>query len=128
MPVFVIKAEDHRISSRKHNSATEYRPLDKRFIPDDDNDCAGLADGLPLAIGARVMLRRNVLTKDSLVNGAMGTVQGFEFDEDSKPKVAFVKFDNIRVGKITRSNSYRSSLCANKKGVCCLHGKRRCFS
>ena len=42
-----------------------------------NNDCnrtAGLEAKLSLAVGARVMLRRNIHTKRGLVNGALGTV------------------------------------------------------
>ena len=34
---------------------------------------------MQVAIGARVMLRRNVCTEDGLVNGAMGLVVGYEW-------------------------------------------------
>ena len=40
----------------------------------DCNMTAGLEARLSLAVGARVMLRRNIDTKAGLVNGAIGTV------------------------------------------------------
>ena len=40
----------------------------------DCNLTAGLEAKLILAVGARVMLRRNINTKSGLVNGAIGTV------------------------------------------------------
>ena len=40
----------------------------------DNNLTAGLESELMLAVGARVMLRRNIDTKHGLVNGAIGTV------------------------------------------------------
>ena len=40
----------------------------------DCNMTSGLEAKLSLAVGARVMLRRNVNTKTRLVNGAVGTV------------------------------------------------------
>ena len=46
--------------------------LDK--LNSDCNKTAGLEAKLSLAVGARVMLRRNLDTKSGLVNGAMGTV------------------------------------------------------
>ena len=41
-----------------------------QYIPCDDNDCAALPHMLKLAVGAKVMLRRNILCEDGLVNGA----------------------------------------------------------
>ena len=57
-----------------------------------NNDCnmtAGLEAKLVLAIGARVMLRRNIDTTIGLVNGAIGTVLCI-----SKEQIK-VKFDHI---------------------------------
>ena len=62
---------DETISIRKCNKK-ESEQLDK--LNSDCNKTAGLEAKLSLAVGARVMLRRNLDTKSGLVNGAMGTV------------------------------------------------------
>ena len=58
----------------------------------DCNKTAGLEAKLSLAVGARVMLRRNLDTKSGLVNGAMGTVMCItsqhvtvQFDHTTQP-------------------------------------------
>lgn len=63
-------------------------------------------------MGARIMLRRNVCTTvtDGLVNGAMGTVVGFEWPEghrtaNSQPSGISVLFDNCKVGRMTRNST-----------------------
>ena len=43
-------------------------------LNNDSNCTDGLEAELTLAVGARVMLRRNIDTKQGLVNGAIGTV------------------------------------------------------
>ena len=57
-----------------------------------NNDCnrtAGLEAKLSLAVGARVMLRRNINTKRGLVNGAIGTVISIV------PNRVTVQFDHV---------------------------------
>ena len=57
-----------------------------------NNDCnmtAGLEAILMMAVGARVMLRRNIDTKIGLVNGALGTVVSIT------GSYITVKFDHI---------------------------------
>jgi hypothetical protein len=68
-----------------------------------------------MAVGARVMLRRNIGiigTKDGLVNGVMGTVVGFEWpegvavdDPERQPTAIKILLDNKRVGQIARQFS-----------------------
>ena len=55
----------------------------------DCNNTAGLEAVIKLAVGARVMLRRNLDVKGKLVNGAIGTVCGIY------PTRISVKFDHI---------------------------------
>ena len=62
---------DETAGTRKWNKkASEH--LEK--LNNDSNMTAGLEARLSLAVGARVMLRRNIDTKIGLVNGAIGTV------------------------------------------------------
>ena len=53
------------------------------------NLTAGLEAELTLPVGARIMLRRNVDTKQGLVNGAIGTVSSISSQQ------LMVKFDHI---------------------------------
>lgn len=51
----------------------------EKFIPKDDNKCAGIPKEIKLAVGARVMLRRNIDVAQKLVNGALGNVKSFNW-------------------------------------------------
>nr|XP_022300726.1 uncharacterized protein LOC111108932 [Crassostrea virginica] len=63
----------------------------------------GLSASLLLAVNARVMLTRNVCVKDGLVNGAMGYILHFEY-EDKQPvkevEAIGVIFDSKNTGKV----------------------------
>ena len=80
-----------------------------QYIPRDDNDCAGLPHVLKLAVGAKVMLRRNIFCEDGLVNGARGIVVAFRWHyggtsqaaDGELPEAVLVKFDDPRVGRLT---------------------------
>ena len=71
------------------------RKMTKKVIEHLDkqnNDCnmtAGLEAKLSLAVGACVMLRRNIDTKAGLVNGAIGTVLSIA------AQYVTVQFDNV---------------------------------
>ena len=77
---------DQTTTTRKWTKkATEH--LEK--LNKDCNTNAGLEATLHLAVGARVMLRRNIDTENGLVKGAMGTVQKISII------AVIVKFDHI---------------------------------
>ena len=59
---------------------------------------------LDLKVGARVMLTYNVDVLDSLSNGALGEVIGFE-KKDGKIQTVLVRFDNPKVGKERRKKN-----------------------
>ena len=77
---------DETCSTRKWNQKAAEQ-LDK--LNNDCNLTAGLEAKLLLAVGARVMLRRNIDTNTGLVNGAIGTVLSIQKDHVS------VQFDHI---------------------------------
>jgi hypothetical protein len=82
----------------KISSAT----VSKSLIPDDDRECAGLQHSISLAVGAVVMLQRNLNTSIGLVNGARGIITGFEWTEAGSdlPNSVLVQFFDERVGHI----------------------------
>ena len=73
-------------------------------VPTSADMCGGLGAHVKLAVGARVMLRRNVHTLDGLVNGAQGSVTGFEFSQGAVSAV-LVQFDDPDVGRLERARA-----------------------
>lgn len=70
----------------------------------------GLPKELVLAVGARVILTKNLDVTDGLVNSASGVVTGFlpiplPDDASFNPKYVLIKFDDERVGRKKRLES-----------------------
>ena len=84
--IVCIDEIDKTSSSHKWTKKAQ-KQLEK--LNNDSNCTAGLEAELTLAVGACVMLRRNVDTKRGLVNGAIGTVNRI-----SNQKL-IIKFDHM---------------------------------
>ena len=79
------EVDETKSTAKWHEKAA--KQLEK--LNHDCNNTAGLEAVLTLAVGARVMLRRNVNVKCGLVNGAIGTVVAIS------PTCIAVKFDHL---------------------------------
>ena len=107
-PVYEFNAEHVILESRYLPHGVTSRDVPERLIPKNDNNCAGLPRTLKLAVGAQVMLRRNIMCEDGLVNGARGVIVGFKWldgaDHQAQPgllpSAVLVKFHDPRVGRI----------------------------
>ena len=109
--LYVFEAEHAILQSRGQFYANvQYNEVPERLIPQDDKDCAALLRRLRLAVGARVMLRRNINCGDGLVNGARGTIVGFKWTgsagDQTKPGElpveVYVRFLDPNVGRISK--------------------------
>lgn len=72
--LYTISAVDE-----SRESATYGRTPPASAAPADPNKCGGLVQTIELAVGSRIMLRRNISITDGLVNGAMGVLKGFKW-------------------------------------------------
>ena len=107
-PVYEFKAEHIILESQRLPHGVTSRDVPEHLIPKDDNNCAGLPHTLKLAVGAQVMLRRNIMCEDGLVNGARGEIVGFNWSDGADhqhqpgalPSAVLVKFHDSRVGRI----------------------------
>ena len=109
--LYTFEAEHAILQSRGQFYANvQYNEVPERLIPQDDKECAALPRRLKLAVGARVMLRRNINCGDGLVNGARGKIVGFKWpgnaSDQSKPGElpveVYVRFLDPNVGRISR--------------------------
>ena len=107
-PVYEFKAEHVTLELCSLSHGVTSRDVPERLIPKDDNNCAELPHTLKLAVGAKVMLRRNIMCEDGLVNGARGDVVGYKWSDGANlqaqpgilPAVVLVKFHDPHVGCI----------------------------
>ena len=107
-PVYEFKAEHVILESRYLPYGVTSQDVPEQLIPKNDNNCAGLPHTLKLAVGAQVMLRRNIMCEDGLVNGARDEIMGFKWSNGGDhqdqpgmlPAAVLVKFHDPRVGRI----------------------------
>ena len=109
--VYKFEAE-HAIleSSRQAIGVVSHSAVSEALIPKDDRDCTGLPHTVSLAVGALVMLRRNIVCEEGLVNGARGIVVGFTWPDGREgpsepgtlPNSILVKFHDARVGRVSQ--------------------------
>ena len=107
-PVYEFKAKHVILESRHLPHGVTSQDVPEHLIPKDDNNCAGLPHTLKLALGAQVMLRRNIMCEDGLVNGTHGVIVGFKWSDGVDhqdqpgmlPAAVLVKFHDPRVGRI----------------------------
>ena len=109
--LYTFEAEHAILQSRGQFYANvQYNEVPERLIPQDDKECAALPRHLKLAVGARVMLRRNINCSDGLVNGARGQIVGFKWPRNASDQSTpgellmevYVRFLDPSVGRISR--------------------------
>uniref|UniRef100_A0A9J7WX60 ATP-dependent DNA helicase n=1 Tax=Cyprinus carpio carpio TaxID=630221 RepID=A0A9J7WX60_CYPCA len=68
------------------------------------NSC--LEKSLELAIGARIMLIKNINVSDGLVNGVFGTIKELRYDDNETfPSKIYIEFDKEQIGKQARTKN-----------------------
>lgn len=83
--------------------------VDSKDLYSDEEQCGGMPKNLELALGSRIMLRRNLNFSNGLVNGSIGTITGFEWNLLNKdqqqdgdlPKNILVKFDDPTIALLS---------------------------
>ena len=78
---------------------------------------SNFSDNLQLKVGSRVMMVFNISINDLLVNGALGTVVGFEFSSSSSVEAIIVTFDNPEAGRQQRRDSPYAEKYSDQNGV-----------
>lgn len=102
--------EIHAKDFQKDKTTGKLCLRDKTFQTKND----GLSSFLLFAVNARVMLTRNCDVKDGLVNGVMGFISHFVYENKDKSNIAAVAviFDSKNVGKASgkRTEKWKSSV------------------
>ena len=110
-PIFEFETDHVLLENRRSTyGAISYEKVTEELIPEDDKECGGLPRRLKMALGAEVMLRRNIKCGDGLVNGAQGVIVVFKWggkqstqpSRGALPEIVYVKFHDPRVGQFTK--------------------------
>lgn len=95
--IYKIFAQDTYADGTKNG-----RECPRNIIPTKINKTAGIPSQIHLGIGSRVMLRRNKDVETGLVNGAVGSIVGFQWNYGRNqgqpgdlPRSVSVKFDHL---------------------------------
>ncbi|XP_048256969.1 uncharacterized protein LOC125382713 [Haliotis rufescens] len=93
--------------------------LEKREIPHGKVHNSVLQKSLNVAIGARVMITKNIDTSDGLVNGVFGTISHISLTDGERfPSKIHIVFDKIDVGqKLRRMEGTASELDPNSTPI-----------
>lgn len=81
-----------------------------KLIPQDDKYAGGLPNELQVSVGTRVMLLRNLVTREGLVNGAMGIVTHIDIGQNTADTQIYVRFDDNTVGQTFQSGTHGNSI------------------
>jgi hypothetical protein len=103
-----VDAYNGKQLSKLHHVMESFVAVDRKpsslknyVIKDDPKFTGGLSTTVKLAIGARIMLIRNIDVSDGLVNGAQGEITGFIKSTNNKTIAIAVKFYDEKIGKET---------------------------
>jgi hypothetical protein len=90
------------------------------LISDNTSDTAGIMLSVQLSVASRVMLVRNIMSSQGLVNGAQGSVHGFLWPDGTIsgdpphqttcPVGIYILLDNKNVGKILQNSTQHNSI------------------
>ena len=84
--------------------STAQKNVKPKISPDGSIFNTPLQKVLKLKVGAKVMLTYNIDVIDSLTNGALGEIVGFQFTDAGRIKTILVHFKNEKVGRNLRKN------------------------
>lgn len=101
--LFEHESVDHIQNTKKLNEKTVLKTLESfHKFPTNKTGC--LPRRILTKIGAKLMITRNISTKEGLVNGATGVLRHVTRDKDSnETKIFWLEFEDSNIGRKTRS-------------------------
>ncbi len=124
---FTIDAYDTHADGEKAG-----KKVNKNELYATDELCGGVNSSIELAVGARVMLRRNLSTQRGLVNGSMGTVTGFKWPllhrnqltVGQLPEYVLIKFDDENIARMHGPTEKENDSIKIKPSIVRFPGKK----